>query len=553
MAGTSEQLYVSSPGPYIMATATPTHPPLLPTESDVPSLAPGSYDIEKQREGPVHISSQSEYETVVSEFQQSDTVIIDWDGPDDPLNPRNWSTRKKWAAAATVSAFTFISPVSSSMLAPAVEQVAQEFNITNSTEIALTISVFVLAYAVGPLFLGPLSEIYGRALILRAANLWFLAWNLGCGFAQNKGQLIAFRFLSGLGGSAPLATGGAVLSDMWLPEQRGEAIAIYSLAPLLGPVIGPVAGGWIAERSTWRWVFWSTTIAAAIVQVCSIPFLKETFAPVLLEKKAARVRKEMDVEKGNQRAVRTVFQTPERVWKQLILKAMVRPFVLLIQEPIIQLVALYLAFIYGVIYLVLTTIPDIFSNVYHENVGIGGLHYIALGLGLFLTSQANARLLDRVYIYFKMRNGGVGRPEFRLPTVLPGAFFLPIGLFMSGWAAEKHAPWIVTDIGLAFIGSGMILTFQGMQTYVIDAFTTYAASALAAVSCFRSLAGFGFPLFAPPMYNALGYGKGNTILAAVALAIGPPSVFMFWKYGDRIRGMSRYAGKSALSAKKEKQ
>ncbi|PCH33985.1 MFS polyamine transporter [Wolfiporia cocos MD-104 SS10] len=518
----------------------------------VPFTSPPDPDSPLQANNPQNEDSVASPQTLsgqkVPSTSEPDILIVNWDGPDDPENPRNWSTKKKWAAAATVSAFTFISPISSSMVAPAAAQVAERFGITSSVEAAMTISVFVLAYAVGPLFLGPLSEIFGRVHILRGGNLWFAAWNLGCGFAQSKSQLIAFRFLAGLGGSAPLATGGAVLSDMWTPEQRGQAIAIYSLAPLLGPVIGPVAGGWIAERSTWRWVFWSTTIAAIVIQIFGLFMLQETYAPILLQQRAKRIRKQMDAEKGENRQVRTAYQNGDVSLAEFIRKALVRPFVLFAQEPIIQLIGLYLAFIYGVIYLVLTTIPGIFTYVYHENVGIGGLNYIGLGLGLFITSQINARLLDRVYIHFKNRNGGVGRPEFRLPTVFPGTLLLPIGLLMSGWAAEKHVHWIVVDIGLAFIGSGMILTFQGMQTYVIDAFTMYAASALAAVSCFRSLAGFGFPLFAPAMYDALGYGKGNTILAACAFAIGPPAVFAFWTYGERLRGMSRHAHKIPAGA-----
>ena len=84
--------------------------------------------------------------------------------------------------------------------------------------------------------------------------LYHLVWNTACGFAQSKNELIAFRFLAGLGGSAPLAVGGGVIGDLFDAEHRGQAIAIYSLAPLLGPVIGPVAGAWIAEKSTWRWV-----------------------------------------------------------------------------------------------------------------------------------------------------------------------------------------------------------------------------------------------------------------------------------------------------------
>jgi MFS family permease len=164
------------------------------------------------------------------------------------MNPKNWTYRKKWAATLIVSSFTFISPVSSSMVAPALDKIGEDLGITQRVELSLTLSIFVLAYAVGPLFLGPLSEIYGRVIVLQLSNLFFLVWNIACGFAQTRGQLIAFRFLSGLGGSAPLALGGGVLSDCWRAEERGKSISIYSLAPLLGPAVGPIAGGFIALK-----------------------------------------------------------------------------------------------------------------------------------------------------------------------------------------------------------------------------------------------------------------------------------------------------------------
>ncbi|KAI0673328.1 MFS polyamine transporter [Trametes maxima] len=473
------------------------------------------------------------------------TIVVGWDGPEDPANPRNWKLKRKWAVAIAVSSFTFISPIASSMVAPAASQIASAFDIHHSFEGNLTISIFVLAYAFGPLVLGPLSEIFGRARVLQASNLFFFVWNLACGFAQTEAQLMVFRFLSGFGGSAPLACGGAVLSDMWSPEERGQAIAIYSLAPLLGPAIGPVAGGWIAERSTWRWVFWSTSIAAGIVAIIGFLALPETSASALLRRKAKAIRAKMDVEKGPVKEVRTIFEKPghTRSYKEFIFVSLFRPFILFAEEPIIQLVSLYLAFIYGVIYLVITTVPAVFAKIYHEQPGIIGLHYISMGLGLFVASQVNARMLDKVYVALKKRNNNQGEPEFRLPTVMPGTLILPLGLLMSGWGAQEHVHWIVPDIGYALIGAGMVLTFQGMQTYVIDAFTTYAASALAAVSFFRSIAGFGFPLFAPAMFSALGYGKGNTLLAAVAAGVGCPAMWVFWRYGKKIRGVSAHAQK----------
>ncbi|KAI0749869.1 MFS polyamine transporter [Daedaleopsis nitida] len=480
-----------------------------------------------------------------------DVVIVDWEGPDDPMNPKNWAFKKKWAATAIVSAFTFISPVSSSMMAPASEQIAQEFGITSSSIIALLTSIFVAAYALGPLVLGPLSELYGRSRVLQLANLWYLAWNLGCGFAQNEAQLIAFRFLAGLGGSAPLSVGGGVLGDLFRAEERGQAIAIYSLAPLLGPVIGPTCGAWIAQRSTWRWVFWSTTIVDAIIQCFGFFLLKETFPPVLLERKAARMRKSADPEKGTPREIRTVFDGADRHWKHIVVKALIRPFALFFREPIVQLLGVYMAFLYGTLYLFLTTIPSIFEGTYHQEVGIAGLHYFALGVGLTGASQLNARMLDRAYKYFSKRNGGVGRPEYRLPSMVPGSILLPIGLFITGWTARPDVHWIAPDIGIALVGAGTILNFQSIQTYVIDCFTLHAASALAAVTFLRSLAGFGFPLFAPAMYNALGYGKGDTILACFAIVVGVPSPFLLWKYGERIRNASRYADKRPVSQEKK--
>ncbi|TDL17023.1 MFS polyamine transporter [Rickenella mellea] len=486
---------------------------------------------------------------------EDSVLIVDWDGPDDPANPKNWPFKSKWAATAIVSAFTFISPVSSSMIAPAAAQVAEQFGIKSEVEIAMTTSVFVLAYAVGPLFLGPMSELYGRSHVLQLANLFYLVWNIACGFAQSSSQLIAFRFLAGLGGSAPLAIGGGVLGDLWAAHERGQAIALYSLAPLLGPVVGPVAGAWIAQsgadggggsgslRGMWRWVFWSTSIVCGIVQILGVFYLRETFAPVLLERKANLIKNKMGIPEEDQHRVRTVYQSDERHWKRIFAKSLIRPFALFAREPIIQLLGVYMAFIYGLIYLLLTTLPAIFQSpeTYGFRPGIAGLHYIALGVGLTGASQANARLLDKVYVYLTAKNGGVGKPEFRLPTMVPGTIFLPVGLLMAGWSAQKVAPWIVCDIGIAFIGAGMILNFQGIQTYVIDAFTLHAASALASVSCLRSLAGFGFPLFAPAMYNALGYGKGDTILACFAIALGCPAPWLFWHFGERIRKSSRYA------------
>jgi multidrug resistance protein len=422
------------------------------------------------------------------------------------------------------------------MVAPALTAIAREFKITNEIEMSLTLSIFVLAYAIGPLFLGPLSEMYGRVIVLQTSNLLYLFFNLGCGLAQTKGQMIAFRFLSGLGGSAPLALGGGVLSDLFTAEQRGRAISIYSLAPLLGPAVGPIAGGFITENTTWRWVFYATTIADGLIQIMGLFFLQETYTPVLLHRKKKRLMKET-----NNEALHTEYDHPERTIGKTLRISLIRPFKLLGTQVIVQVLAVYMAYLYGLMYLVLSTFPTLWENEYQESVGIGGLNYISLGVGFFMGTQICAPLQDKIYRALKKRNNGVGKPEFRVPLMIPGAILVPIGLFWYGWSAQAHTHWILPNIGAAIFAAGVIIGFQCIQTYIVDSYTRYAASAVGAATVLRSLAGFGFPLFAPYMYAKLHYGWGNSLLAFIAIGLGWPAPILLWKYGEMLRKKSTFA------------
>ncbi|KAG8697087.1 hypothetical protein FRC08_006750, partial [Ceratobasidium sp. 394] len=341
--------------------------------------------------------------------------FVDWDGPSDPKNPRNWTFRHRWAATAVVSLFTFMSPLASSMVAPALPQIAEEFGLTQGSILeSMTLSVFVLAYAVGPLIFGPLSEIYGRRWILQGSNVFFLAFNLACSRAQSSSQLLAFRFLAGLGGSAPLAVGGGTIADLWAPEERGMAMSLYSLAPLTGPAIGPVAGAWIAEKTSWRWVFYSTSIADAIIQIVGLWYLTETYAPTLLAAKAKQLRKSTGDE--------TLHTAQEHKRRNVLTAAFIgssllRSIKFLCFDPIMAVMATYMAVIYGTMYLQLTTFASVWTTRYGESVGIAGLHYIFMGVGFTLGAQIGSRLLDRIYKHLKAKNNNVATPEMRLPLL----------------------------------------------------------------------------------------------------------------------------------------
>jgi multidrug resistance protein len=415
--------------------------------------------------------------------------------------------------------------------------IAQQFNMTNTVEIQIVLSIFVLGFAVGPLVLGPLSELYGRVVVLQVSNFLFLAFNIGCGFATSSGQILAFRFLAGVGGSAPLAIGGGVLGDLFRPEQRGKAMGLYAMGPLLGPAIGPIAGAWIAQSTSWRWMFWATAIADGFVLIFGVFYLKESYAPHLLYLKAKRLRRET----GNQ-SLRTKYKDLEGTALQKITVSTLRSFQMLFTQPIVIVLALYNAYAFGLMYLVLSTFTVLFKQTYDETTGIAGLNYISIGLGLFFGAPICGKGMDVIYRKLKERNPAhEGKPEYRMPILLPFSILVIAGVFIYGWTAEYAVHWIAPNIGAAIFAMGTLASFQSATAYCVDAYATHAASALAAVSVLRSLAGFGFPLFAPAMYGALGYGWGNSILGFAGMAIGIPTPFLLYIYGEKLRKMSSLA------------
>lgn len=223
--------------------------------------------------------------------------------------------------------------------------------------------------------------------------------------------------------------------------------------------------------------------------------------------------------------------------------SLVRPFRLLATQPIVQVLAVYMAYMYGMMYLMLSTFPALWTSPdhYNESVGIGGLNYVSLGLGFWLGSQICAPLNDRIYRRLTARNNGVGKPEYRCPLIVLGATLTPIGLFIYGWTAQYRTHWMGPNVGACLFAAGVIVSFQCIQTYIVDSYTRFAASALAAATVLRSLAGFGFPLFAPSLYEALDYGWGNSLLAFIAIGIGGPAPFLLARYGEKLRKMSPYA------------
>ncbi|KAG5349464.1 hypothetical protein C0989_003627 [Termitomyces sp. Mn162] len=303
---------------------------------------------------------------------------------------------------------------------------------------------------------------------------------------------------------APIACGGGTIGDLFSDRERASAMAVYTLGPLIGPVVGPIAGGFISESMGIKWVFLIISILCGVASIVGIPFLRETYAPIIRVRKAKR-SDDPEALVRVQRVVNAHEKNLRFLWDNLS-----RPIVMLFRSFICFILSLYMAFLYGIYYLMFATFAEIFQVTYGFGPGIGGLAYIGLGVGFFLATLFGAKTADQVYKYLADKNGGKGKPEMRIPALFFGSFFVPIGLFWYGWSADAGIHWIMPIIGSGIFGFGMMSSFLPIQLYLVDAFR-FAASATAAAAVFRSMLGFGFPLFGQQMFAALGLGGGNSV------------------------------------------
>ncbi|KAI8176871.1 Efflux pump radE [Colletotrichum sp. SAR 10_75] len=399
-----------------------------------------------------------EPEKSAEEETPRDPNIVDFNGPNDPEHPLNWSTTRKTTTIVIVSLTALLS-------AAAAADIMHHFNTTNATLGALMTTIYLLGYAFGPLLIAPLSELHGRAPVFRACAALFALFNVACALAPSFGSLIAFRLLAGVAGSCAGTLGASAIAAMVPRERRGRVMSAL-------------------RKST-----------------------------------------------GNEglRSALDTSKTPGQLFKFAIL----RPPKMLV-SPIIFLMSAYAATVFSYAYLCFTTFPRIFKDQYGFGSGASGLTSIGIGVGFILGLLFVGAVSDPWSAYLTKKNDGVAKPEFRLPTLVIGAVFVPVGLFWYGWSAEYKAHWIVPIMGTALLGIGIVTAYTTTATYLIDAYTVYSASVMAASAILRCLFGALLPLAGSAMFDALGVGWGNSVLGFISLAFLPLPFILFF-YGGRIR------------------
>lgn len=399
----------------------------------VPSMAQDAFPVEM---------TEAEIKLDTSLYTDLDRGLVGWDDENDPENPLNWSSGKKAVLTALVGSVSALVPMASSMMAPGIALTMVELHETSRTLGSFMITIFVLGLGVGPLFLGPLSEIYGRYGVVVLSNWFHIAFLIGCSFAPTFPGLIAMRLLAGFGAAAIMTIAPAVVGDIYPVEKRAFGNTIVIFAQSMGPVVGPVCGGFICERLDWRWAYWILLCATGTATTLMTFLMKESYATVVMMRKTERLRKEL-----NRPELQSQLQlklTP----KELIRRSLIRPSKLLTRSPIVFLLSIYIATVYGMLYLMFTTIPLVFTNTYGWSTELTGLAYLGLGVGMIISLSLLLKGNDAKVVTLRKKNNGVYEPEMRLPLCVYYAALIPISLFWYGWSAQKRTHWVVPIIGM---------------------------------------------------------------------------------------------------------
>ncbi|KAF2031319.1 MFS general substrate transporter [Setomelanomma holmii] len=484
--------------------------------------------------------------------------VMGQEPPPDPPNltkygdPFEWSEARKNMTIWVACIITALTAFSAGSYSPGVGQMTQEWHVS-SVAALVGITTFTTGFAVAPMILAPFSEINGRRPVFIASGLLFVLCQICSGLTRSYAGMLVVRFFVGVGGSTFSTMVGGVVSDIYHAEDRNSPMALFSGGALFGTGLGPLVCGFVAQNTTWRWIFYLQAIADGLIVALIIVIFKETRGSVLLSRKAKALNQYYEaretagyygfnmphMEKGaiSQRIRWKVKADEDRAsLSKMISLSLYRPFHLLSTEPVVFWFSLWVAFSWAVLYLTLAAIPLVFRTNHGFSLQQANAVFASMCIASIIATVLSIYQEKIARKYGKLANS----PEGRLYFACVESACMPIGLFMFGWTSFSSVHWVVPAIAIGIATIGIFAIYLSTFNYLADTYHRYASSALAAQSFCRNMLGGVFPLITTQMYNKLGYGPASSLLGGIGtLLTVVPWILVF--YGPRIRARSKFA------------
>ncbi|KAL2158175.1 hypothetical protein VTH06DRAFT_4743 [Thermothelomyces fergusii] len=470
----------------------------------------------------------------------ADTIIVDFEPSGDAENPLEWPTSFKWVVVGMLASMAFTVTMTCISTVPLASDIVRDLsrspNPSKSASVLL-VTIWELGEAAGPLLIAPLSEMFGRYPVMNGANLIFIGASVLAATAESVPQFVLARMLNGLAVAVNVLN-PAIVGDMFASDERGGAMSMLFIAPLAGGAFGPMIGSAVADRYGWRAVIWMTVVVASACELLFLSCFRETYKVAILRRRAKRLRLHAA---GSGKTFKTAFDRDEDgvfAWRTL-LDSMLRPAIVLCSSGVLMAVSLFSSVVFTFFYIYSTTFADILTDFYDLSPVAVGSCFTLFSMGSAISVVICNRTLDRIYVYMRSTNKGVGRPEFRLPLAIVGGVALPLSVAAYGWAAQLRLPLVLLLFSVCAIGTTLLLGMIPVMNYVVDAFGIFSASAVTGLIVTRCLMSTFLPLATAPLVDALGYGWGFTVLAGSSLLLAPIPALLL-RYGAYWRKFSSY-------------
>ncbi|WWC89634.1 uncharacterized protein L201_004559 [Kwoniella dendrophila CBS 6074] len=492
--------------------------------------------------GPIHRFSKHNATLVTPasvpcppDAQDLPVIWVDYP-PNSPQDPFHFSKFRKIIIMVLTLFFAFITTWEMSSYSISSSSLREDLDVPQ-IDTALGLSLYGWGFAVGPLVLAPITEEYGRYLVMIVSVVCYTLLHILMALAPNIGAILSGRFLMGLTGCiGPTLTPGFI-ADIYAPEKRGLPMALFTLVLLSGPAIGAVTSGFVEANKhlEWRWVNWIELIIMGVFTPLAIFGLRETRSLVVLERIAKGLRKERGLQDGGR------YTAKSEVDKMRLLPALKssisRPFLFLFMEPVVSFFALWTAVVWGVYFIVIAGLPYVYSKLHNWNIQTTGIAYLAVAVGSFIGFAGNF-IQDAIYRRRQDKDGAEGR----LWASMVAGIVFAAGCFVFGASATSDASWFGPCAGTGMVLAAAFTILQCCMVYLANCYGAFASSAIAGMSFLRIMLGSSFAIFTNDMFDNLTVRYSLIMMGGIAMLLTPIPFVFFFK-GPWIREHSPYSKK----------
>lgn len=464
-----------------------------------------------------------------SQQHREDPYLVTFNSHD-PNDPKQWPTPTKLFYTSLIFGLVLVTGWASAADSSARMTAAKQYHVIPIVESLATAS-YLCGVGAGALLAGPLSETVGRNATYFVTFAIFLACLTGSALAPNFATQLVFRTLAGFFASPSMSIFGGSLADMFSQDDRALVWPFFSLSPLLGPTLAPIAGGWLVKYKSWQWVEWTTLLISTAAFALALAFLPETSAPIILRAKA-RILRQMTGDKRYQSEHEQQSGIASRL-KDNVKRIVYFTF----REPTTVLFGIYLTLLYVLVFSFLDGFDFIFSRTYNFGIEYRYSAFAAVVIGILLGLPFVVCVNT---ITAKRTSSDKGpSPELRLTSCLLAAPLLPISLFWLGWTNRPDISYWSSLGACCLFGFSLYILFTTIYHYLLDAYGTNAASAMSAITFMRYYASAGIVIATEPMYRTLTVKYVMTLVGCVA-ALLAPAPLVFYLKGPTIRKKSKW-------------